>query len=243
MREYCIEQIPDATFYVEGLRLLGDRVTPLRRSLLMAHYYAPSRRATAPQLAALANVNGGYPIVNAQYGGLGRAFCESASFEPDLRPSGTPRWWGVWSKGYDHPDGFIWEMHDNVATALESLAWVDPSDSLLFPDELPPTATYVEGAAIQVTANCYERNRSARTACIDHYGVNCTVCGFNFASEFGELGDGFIHVHHLTPISEIGENYVVDPIADLRPVCPNCHAIIHRSDPMLTIDDARRLKR
>ena len=116
----------------------------------------------------------------------------------------------------------IWEMHDSVATDL-GIAGVQGAS-------IPPIhcfsrtnchlpLTYVEGAAIQVTTNCDERNRAARTACIDHYGVNCTVCGFNFASEFGELGDGFIHVHHLIPISEIGENYVVDPIADLRPVC------------------------
>jgi predicted HNH restriction endonuclease len=54
------------------------------------------------------------------------------------------------------------------------------------------------------------------------------VCGFDFVAAYGELGDGFIHVHHVRPLSDIGEEYEVDPIKDLRPVCPNCHAMIHR---------------
>ncbi|MCO5182082.1 MAG: hypothetical protein M9896_18750, partial [Candidatus Promineofilum sp.] len=80
MREYCLEHVPDAAFYANGLSILADGITELRRRIITSHYYAPSRRATAPQLAALASVNGGYPIVNAQYGGLGRAFCESTGF-------------------------------------------------------------------------------------------------------------------------------------------------------------------
>ncbi len=36
------------------------------------------------------------------------------------------------------------------------------------------------------------------------------------------MGEGFIHVHHLKPLSEVGYEYRVDPIRDLRPVCPNC---------------------
>lgn len=73
--------------------------------------------------------------------------------------------------------------------------------------------------------------------CIDHYGTNCFVCGFNFGKVFGRLGEGFIHVHHLQPLSEIGREYEVDPIKDLRPLCPNCHAMIHRRSPPLAIDD------
>ena len=45
---------------------------------------------------------------------------------------------------------------------------------------------------------------------------------------YGELGQGFIHVHHIVPISKIGKEYKIDPINDLVPVCPNCHAMLHR---------------
>ncbi len=242
MREYYLEHVPDASFYANGLNSLANRITDLRRRILTSHYYAPNRRVTAPQLAALASVDGGYPIVNAQYGGLGRAFCESTGFAPQIRSNGTPRWWGVWSKGYDYPDGFVWQMHDAVATALEMIGWVDPSDSQHLPEEIPLLKTqYREGSCVQITVNSYERNRGARTECLRHHGFDCVVCGFNFVTAYGPCGENFIHVHHLVPISEIGEDYVVDPIDDLRPVCPNCHAMLHRTTPMLTIDALQQM--
>lgn len=240
MREYCIDEIPDATFYHDGLKSLGERVTPFRRSILTAHYYATNRRATAPQLAVLAGTSH-HSTINAQYGGLGRAFCEATRFEPQIRPSGTPRWWGVWSKGYDHHDGFIWEMHTSVATALELLGWVDPLAPTLLPEELPTNVSYKEGSRGEILVSAYERNRSARDACLKHYGYDCSICGFNFRSVYGEVGDCYIHVHHLTPLHAIGDSYTVDPIADLRPVCPNCHAMIHRTTPPMSIEDVKQL--
>ena len=241
MREYSIDNVPDASYYADGLNSLGERLTPLRRDIITAHYYAPDRRVTAPQLAVLAGITGGYPVVNAQYGGLGRVFCETTGFDPQLRPDGTPRWWAVWSKGYSHPDGFIWQMHDPVARALEVLEWVTDDGSVRLPEELPEQYTFTEGSAIQVTVNCYERNRNARKACLTHYGYNCVVCGFDFSAVYGALGNDYIHVHHVVPLSEIGKSYVIDPVADLRPVCPNCHAMLHRKTPALQIVELQRL--
>ena len=45
---------------------------------------------------------------------------------------------------------------------------------------------------------------------------------------YGEIGKDFIHVHHLIPLNEIGKEYIVDYKNDLIPVCPNCHAMLHR---------------
>jgi 5-methylcytosine-specific restriction protein A len=50
---------------------------------------------------------------------------------------------------------------------------------------------------------------------------------------------GFTHVHHLKLLSTVGSGYQVDPIEDLRPVCPNCHAVIHRREPPYSIDEVR----
>jgi 5-methylcytosine-specific restriction enzyme A len=74
-----------------------------------------------------------------------------------------------------------------------------------------------------------------------HYGVSCFICGFNFSDVYGEIGRDFIHVHHLRQLADIGEEYEVDPVADLRPICPNCHAIIHRRIPALTIEEVKAL--
>lgn len=108
------------------------------------------------------------------------------------------------------------------------------------PEEVSSPDKFVEGAVCRVVINAYERNPTARAKCIAYYGLSCVVCGFNFEAVYGEVGKGFIHVHHLRPLAEIGETYEVDPIADLRPVCANCHAIIHRRDPSYNISEVQK---
>jgi hypothetical protein len=107
------------------------------------------------------------------------------------------------------------------------------------PEELPDGFSYAEGAARTVAVNAYERSSAARDACVARWGVKCTVCSFDFESVYGDYGRGFIHVHHLTPLSDVRNKYKVDPEADMRPVCPNCHAMIHRTTPPLSIEDLR----
>lgn len=100
---------------------------------------------------------------------------------------------------------------------------------------------YPEGATTVVSVNKYERNPKNRKICIEHHGLNCQGCGFNFFESYGELGDNFIIVHHLTPVSKLGPDYVIDPKKDLVPLCANCHAIVHRVDPPISLDDLRKL--
>jgi 5-methylcytosine-specific restriction protein A len=67
------------------------------------------------------------------------------------------------------------------------------------------------------------------------------MCGLNFGAVYGSLAEGFIHVHHVKPLSEISAEYEVDPIADLRPVCPNCHAVIHLGGQCRSTEEGRQL--
>lgn len=97
-----------------------------------------------------------------------------------------------------------------------------------------------EGAIIRVAVNKYERNPVNRAACIVIHGCYCHICGIKFDESYGELGEGFIHVHHITPISEVGEGYVIDPANDLIPICPNCHSMLHRRNPPLTIAELKK---
>lgn len=110
---------------------------------------------------------------------------------------------------------------------------------ITIPEEVDSSATYVEGASVNISVNSYERNRDARQKCIDHYGYNCKACGFNFETSYGSIGEEFIHVHHVIPIHTVKGEYEVDPIKDLIPVCPNCHAIIHLAKPALTIEELK----
>ncbi len=103
-------------------------------------------------------------------------------------------------------------------------------------DEVPQPQQYPEGTTKRISVNAYERNPKARAACIAHYGTDCTVCGFDFEAVYGGLGADYTHVHHLNDLSLVGQQYTVDPITDLRPVCPNCHAMLHKTQPAMAIE-------
>ena len=131
-----------------------------------------------------------------------------------------------------------WKLSEKGAAKAKSLS----SGSLVhvvYPDE--PTTPTVEGAKKQVVVNRYERNPAARQKCIEHYGYKCSACEMNFEKSYSERGRYLIHVHHIIPLSSIGETYEVDPIKDLRPICPNCHAVIHRTEPPCSIEELKEL--
>lgn len=98
-----------------------------------------------------------------------------------------------------------------------------------------------EGALMTVKANRYERNQRARRECVALKGYKCLVCGKDFEASYGEIGKGFIHVHHLTPIASIGKEYQLDVANDLVPVCPNCHYMLHRKNPPYTIEELKAI--
>lgn len=85
-----------------------------------------------------------------------------------------------------------------------------------------------EGAVEHITVNRYERSSIARHKCVEFHGAICSICGMDFGSVYGEIGEGFIHVHHIVPLCDVTQQYVVDYRKDLIPVCPNCHAMLHR---------------
>jgi len=156
-------------------------------------------------------------------------------------PSSWPKDWGTIhismkkvgvvvekSSGYDFNETFPW------ATGFFGLAF-----ALLPLEEIDESAIEgdSEGAVLFRLVKQYERSRINRAACIEIHGTACRICGFDFGAQFGELGEGFIHVHHIVPVSEMGGNYSLDSGKDLLPVCPNCHAMLHRRSPALTPDE------
>ncbi len=114
------------------------------------------------------------------------------------------------------------------------------SNTFIYPDEIPDDNLSIkEGAKKTVTVNIYERSSEARKKCLEKYGYLCFICSFDFENKFGDIGNNFIHVHHLKPLSEVDESYKVDPVKDLRPVCPNCHAMLHRKNPAYSIEEIK----
>lgn len=102
-------------------------------------------------------------------------------------------------------------------------------------------AVFIEGTRFEVRSTAVERNPKARAACIAHYGPKCAACDFEFAATYGELGEGFIHVHHRRDISLSNGSYAIDPIEHLIPLCPNCHSMVHRQRPAMSAEALREL--
>lgn len=106
---------------------------------------------------------------------------------------------------------------------------------------------FVEGKKTAVLVNSYERNPVAKRTCLKHYKnlnngrIKCEICGFDFGNVYGSEFDNKIHIHHLVEISSIGEEYEIDAIDDLLPVCPNCHMIAHSRKPAYTPDEIRSM--
>ena len=65
----------------------------------------------------------------------------------------------------------------------------------------------------------------------------------DFQKTYGELGKGFIHVHHIIPLHSIKSDYIINGETDLIPVCPNCHALLHKSvdGEFMTIEELRKI--
>ena len=136
-------------------------------------------------------------------------------------------------------------LSDHAARALERrwqahLASLEIANEPL-PEEINSSIRLYEGEKKRITVNAYERNPEARRKCIEYHGANCKVCNFDFEDVYGEHGKGFIHVHHTIPLASIRKGYTVDPHKDLVPVCPNCHAMLHRGDKTLTVKQLRRM--
>ncbi|WP_276208284.1 HNH endonuclease [Gracilibacillus sp. YIM 98692] len=73
-----------------------------------------------------------------------------------------------------------------------------------------------------------------------HGRLICEVCEFDFMERYGEIGDGYIEGHHTKPISEMSENEQTK-VEDIALVCANCHRMLHRKRPWLSITELKNL--
>jgi 5-methylcytosine-specific restriction protein A len=146
----------------------------------------------------------------------------------------------------------LWLQDDRGGKAVADALWNHPgvrnladlprsNAQSLLPEEVAEPSGYIEGACRRISVNAYERDAKARRRCVEHHGTTCCICRFSFGDRYGAEAEGYIHVHHLRPLSEVGSEYVVDPVEDLRPVCPNCHAVLHLGGCCRTIEEVRQL--
>lgn len=238
MKNLTVEQ------YKEVIRTLKER----HIEALQILYYLPNSSATAKQLAELIHPSNPATITaSGLVGKLGKAIATYWSVTPGTytdKGKERPEYFTLVSEFYYKDIG--WTLRDNLKKALENLKLVDNENEVfqrLTTETLPYAETELlrEGKVVQVFVNRYERNQKARRKCIKHYGDKCFVCSFDFALTYGkDIAEGFIHVHHKRELYHIGEEYEVDPIEDLVPLCANCHAAVHLTTPAMDIEELKR---
>lgn len=101
----------------------------------------------------------------------------------------------------------------------------------------------MEGALLTALHRRRERSPSVtkkkKRAVLEASGVlACEVCGFDFKQRYGVLGEGFAECHHTISLSSLGGARATQ-LKDLAIVCANCHRIIHRTKPMLALDQLK----
>ena len=230
------------------------RISDAQKRMLVAHGSAPNLSLSVQELADAA----GYAepnIVYSQYGRLGHLIADALGYAEQEH---------VWTRliGVDwraETGQLFWELEPALARAMLRMGWIKEAHKIqsakyaeaaqvvappavtpvavlrIYPDEVNPAGRYAEGATRAVMINAYERNAAARKECLRLFGATCAACDFDFEKVYGPIGTSFIHVHHLRKIASRGEQYIVDPKNDLIPVCPNCHAMLHTSDPPLSV--------
>lgn len=219
--------------YVRALK----KVQPMgqRLELLRVHLAAPDHSVTAPHLArALGFAN--WRAAISFYGKFAGELCDELHVAPTTKLT-------VLAQPYKS-SGLEYGLRLRPAfiAALTELG-IGNQDAWSFQEELSVEKLLVEGATFTVQVSAFERNPVARKKCIAHYGTGCVICGFDFGVAYGKDAEGYIHVHHLKPLASIGEEYVIDPINDLRPVCPNCHSVIHLRQPPFSIEEVMGMRR
>lgn len=135
-----------------------------------------------------------------------------------LLPSGTLPESGILLLDRDE------EADLRAAWALQLAALPSPATAVI-PGTLPQEALRWS------LASRYENDPDATRICLVHHGPACSACGFEFRAAFGENGSGMMQVHHIVPPRLVQDGYELDPVTDLVPLCPNCHAMAHTGSP------------
>lgn len=105
---------------------------------------------------------------------------------------------------------------------------------------------FSEGKQILRTHLSYERNKKVIKRAKEHFKQQhdgklfCEICGFEFHKAYGELGKDFIEGHHTIPISQLKEGEKTR-LEDIIMVCSNCHRMLHRRKPWLSIEELKLL--
>lgn len=145
----------------------------------------------------------------------------------------------IWNEFSERKD----VLHE-VANAIEGAVlsdrdWEMPPEA--FDDEVEAT----EGAVLTRIHKVRERKprlvKRKKDQALRKFGkLACEACGFDFAGIYGDRGKGFIEAHHTKPLIAMASE-TSTKLKDLALLCSNCHRMVHRSQPWLTMAELRAL--
>ncbi|MEV1292736.1 HNH endonuclease [Pseudonocardia sp. NPDC049635] len=130
----------------------------------------------------------------------------------------------------------------DLATAIRAAGSLSPDEAP--PPDLDDEATFAEGRPFERRHLARERDPEARRRKIiqvhnNNGVVRCEVCRFDFETVYGDRGRDFIECHHRDPLSVSGPRQTA--LGDLVLLCSNCHRMIHRYRPWLTVEQLMEL--
>lgn len=154
------------------------------------------------------------------------------------------------------PSGTVFPISDDQARRLVALlvrdnpelntVWPDLEEQFV-PDVDSPEMVATEGRATLLAHLARERDRriveAKKREVLQATGkLVCEACGFDFEQKYGERGREFCEVHHRKSLAAI-DGLIQTKLSDLAVVCSNCHRMIHRRLPMLTVEEIGALAR
>lgn len=170
--------------------------------------------------------NGAYTLTDA-----GRQYLESRKLKPALKQLG--------GRGFSYKE--VQMAVDQAGKASAQKQWIvyDENEMVL------------EGKKTQQLSTVKSRSKKIRDAALAHYRdedshIRCAVCGFDFEEAYGSLGKDYIELHHEHPICQYShegvEQILADAVANMKPLCANCHRMIHRDSSLHLSVEALRAR-
>lgn len=230
--------IPPGTEVIYYKGRIGDKVFAATRLSASPHYFGLARigevysdpRSDKGHLFAL--IENFTPFEDAVPFKIDGAYLETT---PEPRAS---NYWRIAVRRVDQT------VYDSILSHAKLLPSQTDATHLNLEDDLLTFESANEGSKSSYFGTRYERRKDLRMKAIAIHGLDCKACGFDFEIAYGEHAKGFIHVHHVVPISRFGGETAVNPRTDLVTLCANCHAMVHRrQDVTLSVDDLKGILR
>ncbi|MDR2578233.1 MAG: HNH endonuclease [Chitinispirillales bacterium] len=188
-----------------------ERKSPIR--------YIPEEKDYAP-----------YSLVCDVENGREIEYDDKAPFIPRVKKKGDGghgqhlMWWGKSENARPIREKMI-DYVQNLILATEN---TPPPILIIDEEKFNENRQYVQNRTVN------KRSAEARQKCLDIHGYVCKICGFDFEKVYGNIGKGFIEVHHLESVKTLTET---NPKTDLMPVCSNCHSMLHGTRPQRTPEE------